>query len=74
MKRRRRRTKLRPASSNRGAAELIQVGLKHHQAGRSADAEACYRQVLTAQPDHADAFICSVSSPIKQGGMTWPPN
>ena len=32
------------------------VGLKHHQAGRLAEAEACYRSVLAAQPGHADAL------------------
>lgn len=38
------------------AAELLQVGLRHHQAGRLAEAEDCYRQVLTARPGHADAL------------------
>jgi tetratricopeptide (TPR) repeat protein len=37
-------------------AELLEAGQKHHQAGRLADAEACYRQVLAAQPDQADAL------------------
>jgi tetratricopeptide (TPR) repeat protein len=39
-----------------GDANLLGVGLKHHQAGRLAEAEACYRRVLAAQPDHADAL------------------
>jgi len=38
------------------AAELLEVGLKHHQAGRLAEAEACYRRALAAHPGHADAF------------------
>ncbi|SHG88543.1 tetratricopeptide repeat protein [Bradyrhizobium erythrophlei] len=39
-----------------GAAELLQTGLKHQQAGRLTEAEACYRRVLAAHPDHADAL------------------
>ena len=37
-------------------AELLRTGLKHHHAGRLAEAEACYRQVLAAEPDHAGAL------------------
>ncbi len=40
----------------RGVAELLAEGLKHQQAGRLAEAEACYRRVLAGQPDHADAL------------------
>ena len=39
-----------------GTANLLAVGLKHHQAGRVAEAESCYRQFLAEQPDHADAL------------------
>jgi FkbM family methyltransferase len=39
-----------------GAAELLSAGVKHHEAGRFPEAEACYRRVLGAQPDHADAL------------------
>ena len=39
-----------------GAGELLGAGLKHHQAGRFAEAEACYRRVLAIQSDHADAL------------------
>ncbi len=39
-----------------GAAELLQVGLQHHRAGRLTEAEGCYRRILAAQPDHADAL------------------
>jgi tetratricopeptide (TPR) repeat protein len=38
------------------AAELFSVGVKHHQAGRSADAAACYRSVLAIEPRHAEAL------------------
>ena len=37
-------------------ADLFRSGLAHHQAGRLAEAEGCYRQVLAAQPNHADAL------------------
>jgi predicted O-linked N-acetylglucosamine transferase (SPINDLY family) len=37
-------------------ANLLAVGLQHHQAGRLAEAEACYQRVLSAQPGHADAL------------------
>ncbi len=39
-----------------GAAALLGEGVKHHQKGRLSEAEACYRRVLTAQPDHPDAL------------------
>ena len=38
------------------AAKLLEAGLDHHRAGRLAEAEACYQQMLAAQPDHADAL------------------
>jgi tetratricopeptide (TPR) repeat protein len=34
----------------------LAAGRQHHQAGRLAEAEACFRRVLAAQPDHADAY------------------
>jgi tetratricopeptide (TPR) repeat protein len=36
--------------------ELWAAGVQHHRAGRLAEAEACYRRMLTAQPNNADAF------------------
>ena len=36
--------------------QAFQIALQHHQAGRLQDAEALYRQILTAQPRHADAL------------------
>jgi tetratricopeptide (TPR) repeat protein len=36
--------------------QALRVAMERHQAGRLADAEAIYRQVLTAFPDHADAL------------------
>jgi protein O-GlcNAc transferase len=35
--------------------EVFQIALQRHQAGRLAEAEALYRQILAAQPDHSDA-------------------
>jgi protein O-GlcNAc transferase len=37
-------------------AELLATGVAHHQAGRLAQAETCYRQVLAVQSDQADAL------------------
>jgi predicted O-linked N-acetylglucosamine transferase (SPINDLY family) len=37
-------------------AQAIQLALGHHRAGRLAEAEAIYRQVLTQAPDHGDAL------------------
>jgi tetratricopeptide (TPR) repeat protein len=39
-----------------GDADLLSAGRQHHQAGRLAEAEACYRRVLAAQPDDAEAL------------------
>jgi predicted O-linked N-acetylglucosamine transferase (SPINDLY family) len=36
--------------------QSIRIALQHHQAGRLAEAERIYRQVLAQQPDHADAL------------------
>jgi predicted O-linked N-acetylglucosamine transferase (SPINDLY family) len=36
--------------------ELWAAGVQHHRAGRLAEAEACYRRVLTAQPNNVDAL------------------
>jgi len=36
--------------------QTFQLALSHHQAGRLADAEALYRQILTAQPNHPEAL------------------
>jgi protein O-GlcNAc transferase len=39
-----------------GLDDVLGAGVAHHQAGRLAEAEACYRRVLAAQPNHADAL------------------
>ena len=36
--------------------QAFQLALLHHQAGRTADAEPIYRQILQLQPGHADAL------------------
>ena len=36
--------------------QAIEIAIGHHQAGRLAEAEAIYRQVLAQLPDHADAL------------------
>jgi len=39
-----------------GIQEIFTAALRHHQAGRLADAERLYRQVLQADSQHADAL------------------
>ncbi|MGA2443189.1 MAG: tetratricopeptide repeat protein [Tepidisphaeraceae bacterium] len=36
--------------------QQLESGISHHQAGRFAEAERMYRQVLALQPNHADAL------------------
>src|SRR6185436_8688559 len=36
--------------------EALDLALQHHQAGRLQEAEALYRNILRAKPDHADAL------------------
>ena len=36
--------------------QAFQIAVDHHRAGRLAEAERVYRQILAAQPDHADAL------------------
>lgn len=36
--------------------EALAAGLAHHQAGRLADAEAIYREILAVEPRHAEAL------------------
>jgi predicted O-linked N-acetylglucosamine transferase (SPINDLY family) len=36
--------------------QQLESGLSHHQAGRLAEAERIYRQIISQQPDHADAL------------------
>jgi tetratricopeptide (TPR) repeat protein len=45
-----------PAAAGTDAADWIGQGLQYQQAGRLVEAEACYRRVLAAEPDHADAL------------------
>jgi protein O-GlcNAc transferase len=45
-----------PDAIQPGVAELLAVGLQHHQAGQLAEAEVHYRRILDAAPDHADAL------------------
>jgi tetratricopeptide (TPR) repeat protein len=38
------------------ASEMLARGLAQHQSGNLVEAEACYREVLRMEPDHADAL------------------
>jgi len=37
-------------------AQAFELALQHHQAGRLVEADALYRQILAAQPNHSDAL------------------
>jgi Flp pilus assembly protein TadD len=41
---------------NLTAQQAIRLGIQHHQAGRLAEAEAVYRQVLVQSPNHPEAI------------------
>lgn len=43
-------------TSPRELADALQRALRHHQAGQFAQAEPLYREILRAQPRHADAL------------------
>jgi tetratricopeptide (TPR) repeat protein len=48
-------------------AEILTLGLRHHQAGQLPQAEQLYRQILQADPRHADALHL-LGVLISQGG------
>jgi predicted O-linked N-acetylglucosamine transferase (SPINDLY family) len=45
-----------PPKGTAPVADLFSVAARHHQEGRLAEAEACYRRVLAAEPGNADAL------------------
>jgi Flp pilus assembly protein TadD len=46
----------RPPGANVSVAGLLRAAMEHHQAGRLAQAEAIYRQMLDLAPDNPDAL------------------
>jgi tetratricopeptide (TPR) repeat protein len=48
--------KIAPDTTRTGFDRDLATARKLHQAGRLADAEGCYRQLLAARPDHAEAL------------------
>ena len=42
---------------NLAITQLLATGLQSHQAGRLAEAEACYRRVLAAQPNYTEVHM-----------------
>jgi thioredoxin-like negative regulator of GroEL len=47
--------------------ELFTEGWQHHQADRYAQAEGAFRQVLQAEPSHADARALLAETCLPQG-------
>jgi protein O-GlcNAc transferase len=45
-----------PPAGTASVADLFGAAVRHHQEGRLAEAEACYRSVLAAEPGNADAL------------------
>jgi protein O-GlcNAc transferase len=45
-----------PNSTAMTIQQAFNLALQHHQAGRLAEAESIYRQILARQPDHAEAL------------------
>jgi Flp pilus assembly protein TadD len=56
MSHRRQQASSKTAAATPAVVDLFGAGMKCHQAGRLADAEAYYRRVLTVEPNHADAL------------------
>jgi len=48
-------------------AKNLQNGYAHHQAGRMAEAQACYEAILADQPDHPDTLYLSGTVYLQQG-------
>jgi tetratricopeptide (TPR) repeat protein len=53
---RRANARLRNRSADPAATNLLELGLECHRAGKLAEAEDYYRQLLAIQPNHADAI------------------
>jgi tetratricopeptide (TPR) repeat protein len=45
-----------PAQHTNETGQILARGLAHHQSGHLAEAEACYRELLRIEPDHAEAL------------------
>jgi tetratricopeptide (TPR) repeat protein len=48
-----------PAMQNTGLTQRIAAAIGHHRAGRLADAEAIYEEILQTSPDHIDSLHLS---------------
>ena len=51
--------------------ETLQAALAHHQAGRLAEAEDLYRQILAVAPNHADAQHLLGLVRINRAAVRW---
>lgn len=49
-------TEVTPVRQAQSIPEALEAGIAHHQAGRLPEAEACYQQVLHADPANADGL------------------
>lgn len=45
-----------PCGQAVGLAAILETAICHHEAGRTAEAEAVYRRILEIEPDHADSL------------------
>src|SRR5579871_3899550 len=54
-----------PAAPASTSAPLFEAALRHHQAGRVGEAEACYRRLLLVEPQHAGAAF-NLATALKQ--------
>lgn len=55
------------AGAHAAATELFAAALRHHQAGRLADAESGYRSAIERDPAHADAWHLLGAAALQRG-------
>ena len=51
--------------------QAMQTAIRHHQAGRLAEAEGIYLQILDRQPGHAQALELLGALNLQRGRLMW---